>query len=136
MTRDGGGLTRQHFAELLDRLGPRLDRWPQKSREGAARLLATDAEARAMLAASGRVAASLETLMQPEAALQPLRRSVTRAAVPNPSWRRLAGFGMAALAASLAFGFVIGTALPSGTTDDSTDTINLAVNDSDLGGVL
>ena len=136
MTRDGGGLTRRDFAELLDRLGPRIETWPAASRAAAERLLAVNPEARAMLAASGTVAVSLQALMQPDAALLPLRRAATRAPMRSPSWRRLAGFGMAALAASLALGFVVGTALPSGTGDDGTDTINLAVNDIDLGGVL
>ncbi len=136
MTSDGGDLTRREFAELLDRLGPRVDGWPMASRAAAERLLAVNPEARAMLAASRTVAASLQTLMQPDAAQLPLRRTATRAPMPSPSWRRLAGFGMAALAASLALGFVVGTALPSNTGDDGSDTINLAVNDSDLGGVL
>ena len=141
MTSDGGGLTRRRFADRLDRLGPRLETWPVADRSAADELLAVDAEARAMLAASGSVDTALHGLMANAPAALPLLRTGNRTvarAVPvrAPSWPRLAGFGMAALAASLAIGFVVGTTLPSTSSDDPTDGTYLAVNDTDSGDVL
>ncbi len=136
MTSEGGGLTRRQFADLLDRLGPRLEIWPAAARAAAERLVATDAKARAELATATAIDGSLKALMAAAPEPLPLRRAAARLAIRPASWPRLAGVGMAALAASLAIGFVLGTALPSSTDDDGTDTVYLAVNDSDLGGVL
>ncbi len=136
MTSEGGGLTRRQFADLLDRMGPRLDAWPAATRAAAERLIAADADARAELAAATAIDGALKTIMAEAPLPLPLRRTAARPAIRPASWPRLASVGMAALAASLAIGFVLGTALPSTTDDDGTDTVYLAVNDSDLGGVL
>ena len=126
------------FADQLDRYGPDLAAWPVEARAAAERLLAGDAEAEAMHQAAWRVDDALGALMAQSAA-RPLRlktRSPAREFMP--SWRRLAGFGMAALAASLVLGFVAGTSLPTGGEDDggSNDSFFMAVNDTDAGGLL
>ena len=133
MTTNGGGLTLREFALLLDRLGPVLNSWPSAERAAAERLVAADAEAGAMLSAAASVDGALRLLMQNGTA--PLRTRHRQAAWA-PSWRRLAGFGMAALAASLAIGFVVGAALPAPDDDDASGAVFMAVNDTDLGGVL
>ncbi|SHE96253.1 hypothetical protein SAMN02745157_1326 [Kaistia soli DSM 19436] len=135
MTTDGGGLTRQQLADLLDRHGARPASWPAGMRDAAERLIAADPAARATFVAATSVDSAVHAMMQGEAA-PPVRRVHAAYAQPVPSWRRLAGFGMAALAASLAIGFVVGTTLPSTDDDDGTDYTTIAVNDVDLGGVL
>ncbi|HWJ75820.1 MAG TPA: hypothetical protein VNX29_21860 [Kaistia sp.] len=135
MTREGDRLTRRQLADLLDRHGARPASWPAGMRGAVEKLAAEDPAARAMLQAAASLDVTMHALMSAEPAALTRRVRVIRAE-PVPSWRRLAGFGMAALAASLAIGFVIGTTLPSPDDDDSADFTTIAVNDVDFGGVL
>jgi ferric-dicitrate binding protein FerR (iron transport regulator) len=103
-------------------------------RPAVERLVAGDPAARAMLEAAASVDTALHAMMH--SVHRPLPRVSAARVQPMPSWRRLAGFGMAALAASLAIGFVVGTTLPNANDDDNSDFTTIAVNDVDLGGVL
>lgn len=142
MTSDETGPMRlTDFAAALDRHGPRMARWPGAERGAAERLLADSAEARAMLSAAASVDQAVAGLMQPAHPLPPLAgraasARTVRAGVVMPSWPRLAAFGGAALAASLVLGFALGTALPPPDDDDGADAVYLAVNDTDLGGLM
>ncbi len=142
MTSDETGPMRlTDFAAALDRHGPRMARWPAADRGAAERLLADSAEARALVAAATSVDRAVAGLMQPARPLPPLAgraksARTVRAGAVMPSWPRLAAFGGAALAASLVLGFALGTALPPPDDDDGTDTVYMAVNDMDLGGLM
>lgn len=142
MTSDETGPMRlTDFAAALDRHGPRMARWPAADRGAAERLLADSAGARALLAAATSVDRAVAGLMQPAHPLPPLAGRATaartiRSGAVMPSWPRLAAFGGAALAASLVLGFALGMALPPPDDDDGTDTVYMAVNDTDLGGLM
>lgn len=142
MTSDETGPMRLvDFAAALDRRGATIWRWPAAERVAAERLIAESADARALLEAAASVDRAVAGLMQPGGPLPPLagRAASTpkaRAGVVMPSWPRLAAFGGAALAASLVLGFALGIALPPPDDDDGTDTVYMAVNDTDLGGLM
>ncbi|MFC7539112.1 hypothetical protein ACFQU2_06060 [Siccirubricoccus deserti] len=84
-------MTPERFAELLDRRGPALARWPAADRAAAEALLAGSPAARAALAEARALDAALRgALPRPDpAALARLQdriaRSIARAPLPAPS---------------------------------------------------
>lgn len=134
----GGWEARARFADCLDRYGADPTAWPAEARLEAESLMAGDEEARAMLSTAARVEATLGALLARSAA-RPLPVAARRGSAPawSPSWGRLAGFGMAALVASLMLGFIAGSALPAAGDDDGgNDSFFMALNDADAGGML
>lgn len=115
-------MTLDELSDLLDRQGPHRDAWPPAERAAAEALLAGSAEARRLLAeAEGLDRALAAELGRGRAGLE-LRAKVLRiasqrrtaappwAALPQP-WRgAVAAAASFAMAASLAFGIVVGVA--------------------------
>lgn len=106
----GTALSPDRFRALLDVHGAALDTWPPADRAGAARLVATSAEARRCLEEARRLDLALDGLRPPPPS-DLLRARLDRlpgAAAESPGRGRL---GTRALAASVAAAAVLGMVL-------------------------
>jgi hypothetical protein len=121
------------FAALLDRHGGSLDAWPPAERPFAEALLRSSAVARRQFAAAGAVDGALAELMQPGPELRLANPAEYRPHAHRASPWRLASWSSAALAASIAFGFALGTIVPPQDEDDPGTIVFASVQDADLG---
>ncbi len=135
-------MTRDQFNAALDRHGGDLSRWPAALRQEAGTLVAGDAGAAADLARAERLDALLAAATAPspvDAAL--IGRIVSRPAtthgeaVLRPT-RRLIGFAAAAMAATLAVGFIAGALLPADQSSDAIAALLFSGADVDIDGGL
>jgi anti-sigma-K factor RskA len=131
----------------LDRYGGDLARWPAAERPEAEMLIATDAQAAALVAAQRRLDAALAEAVRPlpvDAAM--LGRIVSGVAgahhdYPVRPTRRLVAWASAAMVAFLVTGYAVGLALPQSQGEDAFAGLlfgNSSTSDtaSDSGSVL
>jgi len=135
------GMTRDEFADLIDRYGAEPERWPAERAAAAAALLAVDAGARADLAAARSLAALLGRVAEPaplDAAalgrvLERARGERRRRESVMRLTPRFAFAGVTGLVLCLAVGVALGLVVPAPVADPG-DEIAVIVLGGDDGG--
>jgi hypothetical protein len=133
-------MTREQFNAALDRFGGDLLRWPPQLREEAEALAAADPFAAGELGKAQRLERLLGEIAAPERADAALigrivshNRARHGETVLKPT-RRLIGWTSAAMLATLAIGFVVGTAIPADQSDGTIAALLFSGSDEDIGG--
>jgi ferric-dicitrate binding protein FerR (iron transport regulator) len=135
-------MTLEQFSAALDRFGGDLSRWPPPLRQEAETLIAADPLAARELDR----AQQLESLLGEIAAPEPVDAALIGRIVSRNRGRRdkmvlrptgrLIGWASAAMVATLAIGFVVGTAIPADQSSDAIAALLFSGADEDIGGGL
>ena len=130
-------MNREEFERVLDIYGGDLERWPAELAAKGRAFLEGDAAAQGALRSAQAVdhllAAAVQPLSIDSATVGRIMAGIVSRQMREPSLRptgRLLAWAGAAMAVCLVVGFVLGTALPSASDDDSALAALMLGNDT------
>lgn len=126
-TAEGGEMTVQDFADLVDRHGAAPEQWPATLRAAAGGLLAASASARQLLADAERLARGLDRVLRAVPAPLGLATRIVANAPRRDAWLDWLGVKLWRPAALACLPLVCGFVAGMGFIDDTTDLEDMAL---------